>query len=164
MKYLSIIIFVAISCSISLAQPLNGTALFNYAKANSPTLKNSFLNVQLAEQQIKQAVASGMPKLNGDLGFQNFINIPTTVVPASAFVPGAPDDELLGLEFGTDFNANYALKLDQLLFSFTYIYGVKAAKSYSELSRLLQLKQMEALREKILIELGGYILIKKSRI
>lgn len=164
MKLLSILFFITINCSLLLAQPLDGTALFNYAKENSPSLKNSSLNVQLAEQQIKQAVASGMPKLNGDLGFQNFINIPTTVVPAAAFVPGAPDDELLGLEFGTDFNANYALKLDQLLFSFTYIYGVKAAKSYSELSRLLQLKQMEDLREKILLELGGYILVKKSRL
>jgi outer membrane protein TolC len=164
MKLFSVLIFVTISYSLALAQPLNGVALFNYAKENSPTIKNSSLNIQLAEQQIKQAVTSGMPKLNGDLGFQNFINIPTTVVPASAFVPGAPDDELLGLEFGTDFNANYALKLDQLLFSFSYIYGVKAAKSYSELARLLQLKQMEDLRETILLELGRYILIKKSQL
>tara|TARA_B100001287_G_scaffold72343_1_gene59922 strand:- start:2106 stop:3365 length:1260 start_codon:yes stop_codon:yes gene_type:complete len=142
---------------------MNADDLFNYAQLNSPSLKNSTLDVELAKQQIKQTIASGLPKFNGGVGFQNYIDIPTTVVPAAAFDPGANENELLGLQFGTNYNANYNVKVDQLLFSFTYIYGVKAAKTYSDLSSLIRLKTYEDLNEKIKLALGDYILIKVSK-
>ena len=146
-----------------ISQPLNADDLFNYAKENSPSLKNSTLDVELAKQQIKQTIASGLPKFNGGIGFQNYIDIPTTVVPASAFVPGADENELLGLQFGTDYNANYNVKVDQLLFSFTYLYGIKAANTYSTLSDLIRVKTYEDLKEKIKLALGDYILIKVTK-
>ena len=145
------------------SQALSADDLFNYAKENSPSLKNSTLDVELAKQQIKQTIASGLPKFNGGVGFQNYIDIPTTVVPATAFDPGANENDLLGLQFGTDYNANYNVKVDQLLFSFTYIYGVKAAKTYSALSDLIRAKTFEDLNEKIKLALGDYILIKESK-
>ena len=145
------------------SQALNADDLFNYAKNNSPSLKNSTLDVELAKQQIKQTIAAGLPKFNGGIGFQNYIDIPTTVVPATAFDPGANENDLLGLQFGTDYNANYNLKVDQLLFSFTYIYGVKAAKTYSALSDLIRVKIYEDLNEKIKLALGDYILVKISK-
>jgi outer membrane protein TolC len=146
-----------------ISQPLNADDLFNYAKENSPSLKNSTLDVELAKQQIKQTIASGLPKFNGGIGFQNYIDIPTTVVPASAFVPGADENELLGLQFGTDYNANYNVKVDQLLFSFTYLYGIKAANTYSALSDLIRVKTYEDLREKIKLAIGDHILIKVTK-
>jgi outer membrane protein TolC len=145
------------------AQLNNADDLYNYAKENSPTLKNANLDVDLAEEKIKQTISSGLPKVNGGLGFQNYIDIPTTVVPATAFNPSAPEGELLGLNFGTDYNANYNIKVDQLLFSFTYIYGIKAAKTYRELSHLLKLKQHEDLYENIKLNLGNYIFLSKSK-
>ena len=145
------------------SQALNADDLFNYAKINSPSLKNSTLDVELAKQQIKQTIASGLPKFNGGIGFQNYIDIPTTVVPATAFDPGANENDLLGLQFGTDYNANYNVKVDQLLFSFTYIYGVKAAKTYSTLSDLVRVKIYEDLNEKIKLALGDYIFVKISK-
>mgnify|MGYP001160973052 FL=1 len=145
------------------SQALNADELFNYAKNNSPSLKNSTLDVELAKQQIKQTIAAGLPKFNGGIGFQNYIDIPTTVVPATAFDPGANENDLLGLQFGTDYNANYNVKVDQLLFSFTYIYGVKAAKTYSALSDLIRVKIYEDLNEKIKLALGDYILVKISK-
>ena len=117
----------------------------------------------MAKQQIKQTIAAGLPKFNGGIGFQNYIDIPTTVVPATAFDPGANENDLLGLQFGTDYNANYNVKVDQLLFSFTYIYGVKAAKTYSTLSDLVRVKIYEDLNEKIKLALGDYIFVKISK-
>lgn len=163
MKALYFLLFYIFFSLNSTAQLNNAESLYNYAKENSPTLKNANLDVNLAEEQIKQTISSGLPKINGGLGFQNYIDIPTTVVPAAAFSPGAPENELLGLKFGTDYNANYNIKVDQLLFSFTYIYGVKAAKTYRELSHLLELKQHEDLYEKIKLDLGNYILLSKTK-
>ena len=147
----------------SYSQGMNSEDLFKYALENSPTLKNRNLDVDMAEQQIKQALTSGYPKINGSLSFQNFIDIPTTVVPAAAFNPMAPTDELLGLQFGTDYNANYSLQLDQLIFSFSYLYGVQTAKSYKRLTELIKLKSYDDLLYEIKIAVGNHVFITKNK-
>ena len=145
------------------SQIFNGDLLFKYAQENSPKLQNAKLDVYLSDEKIKEIRASGLPKINGELSFQNFINVPTTVVPANAFNPTAPKDELIGLSFGTPFNANYNLKVSQLIFSFSYIYALKAAQNYRELSRLAKLQVNENFLEQINLNLGQIILIKKQK-
>ena len=144
-------------------QTFNGNLLFKYAQENSPQLQNANIDVFLSEEKIKEIRATGLPKINGELSYQNFINVPTTVVPANAFNPAAPEDELTGLAFGTPFNANYNLKVNQLIFSFSYIYAIKAAQNYSELSRLAKLQVNENFLEQIKLSLGQIILIKKQK-
>jgi outer membrane protein TolC len=117
----------------------------------------------MSEQKINEVRASGLPKINGELSFQNFINVPTTVVPASAFVPGAPEDDLIGLSFGTPFNANYNLKVSQLIFSFNYIYGLRAAENFSELSRLANVQKNQTVFEEIKLSLGQVIFLQKMQ-
>ena len=145
------------------SQIFNGDLLFKYAQENSPKLQNAKLDVYLSDEKIKEIRASGLPKINGELSFQNFINVPTTVVPANAFNPTAPKDELIGLSFGTPFNTNYNLKVSQLIFSFSYIYALKAAQNYRELSRLAKLQVNENFLEQINLNLGQIILIKKQK-
>ena len=154
---------ICIGFIASYSQGMNSEDLFKYALENSPTIKNSNLDVDMAEQQIKQALTSGYPKINGSLSFQNFIDIPTTVVPAAAFNPMAPADELLGLQFGTDYNANYSLQLDQLIFSFSYIYGVQTAKSYKRLTELIKLKSYDDLLYEVKMAVGNHVFITKNK-
>ena len=144
-------------------QKFNSKSLFEYAKANSPQLKNASLDVFLSDEKIKEIKSTGLPKINGELSFQNFINVPTTVVGANTFDPTANADELVGLAFGTPFNANYSLQASQLIFSFSYLYAIKAAKNLNELARLSLVQKHEALFESIQLNLGQMILIKKQK-
>ncbi|MEC7937574.1 MAG: TolC family protein, partial [Bacteroidota bacterium] len=153
---------ICIGMISSYSQGMSCEDLFKYALENSPIIKNSNLDVNMAEQQIKQALTTGYPKINGSLSFQNFIDIPTTVVPASAFNPMATSDELLGLQFGTDYNANYSLQLDQLIFSFSYIYGIQTAKSYKQLTELIKLKSYDDLLYEVKIAVGNHVFITKN--
>ena len=146
-----------------IGQEFNSKSLYNYAKANSPQLKNASLDVFLSDEKIKEIKSSGLPKINGELSFQNFINVPTTVVGANTFDPTASPDELIGLAFGTPFNANYSLQASQLIFSFSYLYAVKAAKNLNELARLSLVQEHETLFESIQLNLGQIILIKKQK-
>ena len=156
------LLLLCFSFATTFSQELSCGDLFEYALENSPAIKSNQLDVLLADQQIKQALTAGYPKINGTLSFQNFIDIPTTVVPANAFDPTAPADQLIGLQFGTDFNANYNLQLDQLIFSFTYIYGVQTAKSYKELAQLIKNKSYEDLFLDIKLSVGNHIFLNKS--
>jgi outer membrane protein TolC len=163
MKRIFIFLSFLITSLFGVGQELNSLSLFEYAKKNSPQLLNSASDIYMSEQKINQVRASGLPKINGELSFQNFINVPTTVVPASAFVPGAPEDELIGLSFGTPFNANYNLKVSQLIFSFNYIYGLKAAENFSELSRLANIQKNQTVFEEIKLSLGQVIFLQKMQ-
>ena len=163
MKYLTLFLSFLTSTSIGICQELNITSLYEYAKKNSPQLLNSASDIYMSEQKIKEVRASGLPKINGELSFQNFVNVPTTVVPASAFVPGAPDDELIGLSFGTPYNANYNLKVSQLIFSFSYLYGLRAAENFGELSRLANIQKNQTVFEEIKLSLGQVILLQKMQ-
>ena len=163
MKYLIIFLSFLISAGNYCCQEFNSASLFEYAKKNSPQLLNSAVDVFISDEKIKEVRASGLPKINGEFSFQNFINVPTTVIPASSFNPGASNDELLGVAFGTPFNANYNLKISQLIFSFRYIYGLKAARNFSELSRLANLQKNETVYENIRISLGQVIMLEKMQ-
>ena len=163
MKRIFIFLSFLITSLFGVGQELNSLSLFEYAKKNSPQLLNSASDIYMSEQKINEVRASGLPKINGELSFQNFINVPTTVVPARAFVPGAPEDELIGLSFGTPFNANYNLKVSQLIFSFNYIYGLKAAENFSELSRLANIQKNQTVFEEIKLSLGQVIFLQKMQ-
>lgn len=163
MKYLILFLSFLSSAGNYFCQEFNSASLFEYAKKNSPQLLNSAIDIFISDEKIKEVRASGLPKINGEVSFQNFINVPTTVIPASSFNPGAPKNELLGVAFGTPFNANYNLKISQLIFSFSYIYGLKAARNFSELSRLSNLQKNETVYENIRISLGQVIMLKKMQ-
>ena len=162
MKYLLSTIFLFFSYVNITSQEYNSMSLFEYAKENSPQLKNASLDVFLSDEKIKEIKSTGLPKINGELSFQNFINVPTTVVGANTFDPTANSDELIGLAFGTPFNANYSLQASQLIFSFSYLYAVKAAKNLNELTRLSLVQKQETLFESIQLNLGQVILIQKQ--
>ena len=163
MKCLFSIVILLFSYVNIFGQEFNSKSLFKYAKANSPQLKNASLDVFLSDEKIKEIKSSGLPKINGELSFQNFINVPTTVVGANTFDPTASPDELIGLAFGTPFNANYSLQASQLIFSFSYLYAVKAAKNLNELARLSLVQKHETLFESIQLTLGQVVLIKKQK-
>ena len=163
MKRMFIFLSFLITSLFGVGQELNSLSLFEYAKKNSPQLLNSASDIYMSEQKINEVRASGLPKINGELSFQNFINVPTTVVPSSAFVPGAPEDELIGLSFGTPFNANYNLKVSQLIFSFNYIYGLRAAENFNELSRLANIQKNQTVFEEIKLSLGQVIFLQKMQ-
>ena len=89
MKLFNLLFFLSALVSLLFSR-MSCDDLFKYALDNSPTIRIAILDVDLADQQIKQALTAGYPKINGSLSFQNFIDIPTTVVPANAFDPTAP--------------------------------------------------------------------------
>ena len=46
---------------------------------NNIKVKNASLEVSLAKKKIMETISIGLPKINGELNWQQFIEIPTTV-------------------------------------------------------------------------------------
>lgn len=101
---------------------------------NNVSVANARLDVKLAKKKVLETVAMGLPKINGEINWQQFLEIPTTVVPANMFLPSAPADEFNELQFGTEHNATSSLSASQLIFDGSYIVGLKASAIYKSLS------------------------------
>ncbi|MFT5601624.1 MAG: outer membrane protein [Flavobacteriales bacterium] len=137
---LSIILVLTMLSSVA-QETFTLTKAHTYALDNNKNITNAKLDQKSMESKIWEIKSSGLPQVNGSLEFQNFIDIPTQVLPANAFNPAAPADELVGLQFGTNYNATGGINVSQLLFSGNYIVGVQAIKASSQIYAQLTEKQ-----------------------
>ena len=120
-----------------------------YAIEHSQKTKNATLDLQISEKKVWETTAAGLPQVSASGNFKNFIDIPTSVLPASAFNPLAPKDQLVGIKFGTEFNTTGTIQVNQLLFSGNYLVGLQAAKTYTNLSKQLQEKSKQEIKQDV---------------
>ena len=134
MKKLIIALVLVNSCSLYGQDSYSLKQAKDYAIQNNIQVKNSLLDVEIAQQKIKETTATGLPQIAGSVGFQNFLDVPTSLIPASSFDPTAPLDLLVPVKFGTDFNLNGTLQVSQLIFSGNYLVGLQASRTYKDIS------------------------------
>ena len=106
----------------------------DYALKNNYQIKNAQLDVTIAKKKVWETTAYGLPQVMAEAKFQNFIDLPTNLIPANAFNPLAPEGEFAELQFGTDYNTSATISASQLIFDGSYIVGLQAARTYQELS------------------------------
>ncbi|MCC6372679.1 MAG: TolC family protein [Bacteroidia bacterium] len=101
-----------------------------YGLKNSPNMLNADLDKQNAIYRKNEILGLGLPQLNGSVDGKYFMDIPYSVVKASAFNPFAPADQLQALQFGLKWNASVGMSASQLIFSSDYLFGLKASKEF----------------------------------
>lgn len=119
-----------------------------YAIKNSCLAKAGMLNIGIAGKNIKSYIGTGLPQISGEGKFQNYVDIPVTVLPnfigpavtaslvQNGLLPPSaadqpPTPEFVEAEFGTKYNVSAGINASQLIFSGTYFVGLQAAKTYS---------------------------------
>lgn len=107
-----------------------------YAVKNSPNYLNAELDQKNADYKRKEITGLGLPQINGSIDFKDYLQLPTSLFPVSAFNPLAPADQYLAVKFGLKYNATAGVSASQLIFSSDYIFGLKAAKEFINLSKI----------------------------
>ncbi|WP_214070772.1 TolC family protein [Mucilaginibacter sp. dw_454] len=110
----------------------------NYAYQHQDSVKNAALDVKSAEYKVKETIGTGLPQVNGSISFQDFLQTPASVGPnlTGVFTGGTidPNAPLIKFPFGAvKYNNTYGVSLSQLVFSGTFLVGLKAVKTYKEL-------------------------------
>jgi outer membrane protein TolC len=106
----------------------------DYALKNSPNYQNATLDQKSAEYRRNEIAGAGLPQVTGSIDLKDYISIPTSLIPGQFF--GAPAGTFLPVKFGTKYNSTAGFSASQLIFSSDYIFGVKAAKEFINLSRI----------------------------
>lgn len=123
-----------------------------YAYQNNDSLKNAQLDIESAKYKVKETIGIGLPQVSGTATFQDYLKVPQIPFPNFEYMfqeilykqnvqntsgnrvdaPSGNPNTLFG--FQQKYNANYALNVNQLLFNGTYLVGLKASKTFKELS------------------------------
>lgn len=139
---------------VSLAQNDSGKTAFTlqeaqaYALSNNDSLKLLELDKEIAEKQVIETRAIGLPQVNIESSFQYYFDIPTQLLPdfVTPSVYGVliqegvlepqpiPEAGLTPAQFGTDYNIKAGVNANQLIFDGQYIVGLRASRTFKELS------------------------------
>ncbi len=107
-------------------------AAIDYALNHQKTVLNAIVDEEIARNTVKHTVGIGLPQVSTSFNFQDFLKLPTTLLPGEFASP--PSDSPIPVTFGTKFNSTAGIELSQLLFDGSYIVGLQASKTYKELS------------------------------
>ena len=103
----------------------------NYAYEHKDSVVNAGLDVKSADYRVKEIIGQGLPQINGNASFQDYLKIPTTLLPGEFF--GAPAGTFIPVKFGVKYQSNLGINASQLLFDPSYIVGLQGRKTYKEL-------------------------------
>ncbi len=136
-KQLSILLLCLALAFAARAQQKDTTASFSlqeaidYALRHQVAVQNAAVDEQIARNTVKQTVGIGLPQINASANFQDFLKVPTSLVPGEFF--GSPGT-LIPVQFGVKYNSTLGIEASQLVFDGSYLVGLQASKTYKELS------------------------------
>ena len=136
LKWFFVLIYITITFNQIHAQNKDSTKFsfslqqaIDYAMQNQTKVQNAMYDEQIAKNKVKEITGIGMLQINGSFDVKDFLNIPTSVLPAGVFGP-VP----VAVKFGLPYSASAGIDATQLIFDGSYIVGLQATKVYLELS------------------------------
>ncbi|NQT80014.1 MAG: TolC family protein [Candidatus Aminicenantes bacterium] len=95
--------------------------------------KKSSMDILAAQKKVRETLSSGFPQINSTIGYMNNLELATVLIPN--FFEGK-FEEKIPVQFGTSHNANANFTVSQLLFSGSYLVGLKTSKIFRQMADL----------------------------
>lgn len=108
-----------------------------FAKENNYDVINALKDIESAREKVKETTAIGLPQVSGSVAYNDFIDIPTQLIPAEFLDPTNPDlaGTFFPVKFGTKYNMSASASASMLLFSGEYIVGLQASRVFVDYSQ-----------------------------
>ena len=110
--------------------------------ANNPKLKQAQLETKKSSYKLNEAISSGLPQINGFTSFEDYFDIPVTMVSGEMF--GQPGT-IVPIKLGTKYNVNSGIQASQMIYSSSYFASVSLFKKSCEITNLNFQKSKEEL-------------------
>lgn len=161
LKKITTTAFIIIICSLNISAQNDKEVMsfslqqcIDYALDHNQNLMNNGLSRQIAEKQVKQTLADGLPQINGNVDLSYNFQIQTTPIPdfISPSVYGVlfqesvipvrdlGDPSIFPAQFVTKYSGSATISLEQMIFNGSYFVGLQAARTFTELSRKDEIK------------------------
>ncbi len=104
----------------------------DYALEYNAKILSAEKSVLAAEFERRKTIATGLPQINADLNYNNWLKQQVSLIPAEFF--GGNPGEFAPVLFGTKQNMSASAELNQQLFNGSYLVGLQASKVYLAIS------------------------------
>ena len=131
-----------------------------YGLENNRSVINANLEVQKAYKEKWKTIAIGLPQITAEADYQNFIELPTSLIPAQFF--GGKEGEFAEVQFGTPQTMRAGVTLNQLIFDGSYLVGLESIKVYLNISENLLEKTVLEIRKNIINSYFSVLLTREN--
>jgi len=131
-----------------------------FGQENNRQLLNASREVQRAYKERWSTIAIGLPQISASANYQNFLELPTSLIPAQFF--GGKEGEFAEVQFGTPQTMDGGITLQQLLFDGSYIVGLEASNVYLDISKNLLEKTALEIKKNIVSSYSSVLLIEEN--
>jgi outer membrane protein TolC len=104
-----------------------------FARQHNYDVINALKDIEIARQQVVEVRAMGLPQISASVGYNDFIDIPTQLIPGEFF--GEPAGSFIPVKFGTKYSVSAGATASMLLFSGEYIVGLQASRTFVDMSQ-----------------------------
>ncbi|AGA80610.1 TolC family protein [Echinicola vietnamensis] len=106
-----------------------------YALENNADAKNALLETFASKASVGEQVAQGLPQINGSFDFTKNVSIPVMFLPNEGpFADPDNPSDVLPVQFGVNYQSGITVTVNQMIFDGSYFVGLKAARTYRQLS------------------------------
>jgi outer membrane protein TolC len=130
-------IFASLMPAFSQPEPLVVMTLeecLSYAYENSQDLLVAELEIGKSKALTGEYLSAGLPQVDINMSLNKNFIVRKAFVPANIFDPTAPENEVVELPFGTPYDGDVGLSLNQMIFDGSYFVGLNASKVVQERS------------------------------
>ncbi|MFB9055964.1 TolC family protein [Mariniflexile ostreae] len=162
-KKLIIYLSLILSCTLSAQETPQSFSLqeaIEYALKHNRSSINASRDIAAAKKQKWETTASGLPQINANVDYQNFLKQQVSLLPAEFF--GGNPGEFAEVAFGTKQSINATATLSQKIFDGSYIVGLQSAKVYLNISKNLKTKTDLEVRKSVIDAYGNVLLAEES--
>lgn len=132
----------------------------NFALENNYKALNASLELQDAQKQKWETIATGLPQIDGNINYSNQLKQPVSLIPGE-LTGGAPGT-FIPVVFGQAQTATATATLRQQLFDGSYIVGVQAIKTFIDYSKNSQEKTAIEVKKAVVQSYGNVLLADES--
>lgn len=132
----------------------------NYSLKNNYSVRNSALDVEIAEKVMTEYKAFGLPQIDGKVDYNNYLIQNITLIPSE--IVGGPPGGFEEVIFGAKQNLNATVTLTQVIFDGAYLVALQSTKAYLKISNLSKVKTEQEIREAVINAYGSVLVAREA--
>ena len=154
-------LFFANMVGQDLPESLSLNEAIEFGLSNNRSIINADREILKAKKERWKTIAIGLPQISSEINYQNFLEMPVSLVPSEFF--GGKAGTFEELTFGTEQIMVGSVKMEQLLFDGSYLVGLEASRVYLKISEnLFEKTNLEV--KKLIVNTYTNVLIAKLNI
>jgi outer membrane protein len=151
MKTLTIFLVFVISAGARAQNTYSLQQCVDSALKNNLTIRSAGYDLQKAQEQKREALASFLPQLSGSGSYQYYTKVPGQLIPSSIFGGGSNLPKYINGSFTLPQTTQASAKIEQTLYNGQFLIALKAAKANTNIYEV----QVKSSQEDVAYNVGA---------